>query len=173
MTSDVTIDLVWVNQQADDLLIACAVDAEGHHNHHSDHLALVTVVRVKSDDVTDPRAGAPMEKAWYKADQAKFLIELKALLPPISSLTSSHDIDTFDSTLSDSVINALNLSSPTKSRAHKHKAWWNPQIMGPLRRAADKSRKFAKLHPSEEARATYRSARNKYFHMIESEKTHS
>lgn len=173
MSSCVTIDLVWINQQADDLLIACAVDVEGLLNHHSDHLALVTVVRVKSDVVTDPGSGAPLDKAWHKANQEKFLSELKALLPPLPSLDSHHDIDVFESTLSDHVINALNLSSPNKSRAHRHKAWWNPQTMGPLRRDADRARKFAKQHPSEEARATYRSARNKYFHTIETEKTHS
>ena len=34
-----TIDLVWVNQQADDVLITCVVDEDDLLNHHSDHRA--------------------------------------------------------------------------------------------------------------------------------------
>lgn len=50
MTSGTTIDLVWVNQQADDLLVACLVDTENTLNHHSDHKAVVTVINVNCDD---------------------------------------------------------------------------------------------------------------------------
>lgn len=173
MQSGVTIDLVWVNRQADDLLVACVVDTDGQNSHHSDHLALVTVIRVKRDHATAPRAGSKVDKAWHRVDQAKFLRELKALLPPLPAFTSSLDIDFLDSQLSDSITTSLNLSSPTKSHAHKHKAWWNPKVMGPLRQEADKARKFAKLHPSEDSRATYRSARNAYFRTIEQEKVNS
>lgn len=122
--------------------------------------------------MTDPGAGVS-EKAWHKEDQPKFLTELKAHLSPSFSPSSDHEIDLLDSQISDSIITSLNNSSPNKSRSHKHKVWWNPVILGPLKREADKARKLAKLNPSEESRATYRSARNRYFHTIVQEKTNS
>lgn len=67
MTSGVTIDLVWVNQQIDNLLIACMVDVEDNLSHHSDHHALVTVVSLNCDDGPPPETVPPSEKAWHKA----------------------------------------------------------------------------------------------------------
>lgn len=81
MTCGVTIDLVWVNQQADDALMACLVDANNNLDHHSDHHTLVTVVNVNRDDEFDRGMDPSPEKAWHKVDQAKFLVELKAHLP--------------------------------------------------------------------------------------------
>lgn len=171
MSSGVTIDLVWLNQQADDILIACLVDVEEDLNHHSDHRALVTVVSINCNDGAPPGTDPSPEKAWHRVDQAKFVQELKALISPLTPISTITDISNLDSHISDSIISALNLASPSKTRTHKHKAWWNPVIMGPLRRAAAKALKKAKSHPTDENRATYRSTRNKYFQTIETEKT--
>lgn len=78
MTLGVTIDLVWVNQQADNILIACLVDIRNHLNHHSDYHTLFTVVRIECDNLTRSGMLPPLEKAWHKAHQSKFLAELKA-----------------------------------------------------------------------------------------------
>lgn len=78
-----TIDLVWVNQQADDLLIACLVNKEDMYNHHSDHRAMITVIKSKSDDGDSPEMTYASEKNWLKLNRAKFLSELKALLQPV------------------------------------------------------------------------------------------
>lgn len=173
MKSGVTIDLVWVNQQVKDILIACLVDTEDHLHHHSDHHALVTVVSLKCDDALDPGTVPSPERAWYKVDQAKFLAELKALLPHPSTPCSTADISALDHLISDSIISALNSSSPYKLQSHKHKAWWNPTILDPLRRAATKARRQSQSHPSDENRAIYHSARNRYFRAIDTEKTNS
>lgn len=173
MQSGVTIDLVWVNQQVDDILVACMVDSDDHINHHSDHHALVTVVSLICDDVTDPGTDPSPVKAWYKADHAKFLTELKARLKDPYPPQTITDIDSLDLSISESIISASNSSSPNINRAHKHKAWWNPIIMDSLRREAARALKRAKARPSVENRATYRSARNKYFHTIEKAKTNS
>ena len=164
-----TINLVWVNQQADDLLIACLVDEDDLYNHHLDHRAMVTVIKTKCDTVTAHEKSNPSVKNWHKLDQACFTQELKAHLYPLPvplPLTTPADIDLLDSHLLSIVITALNTSSPDKVSAFKHKSWWNPAIMLPLRKAAAKARRQARSHPSDKTRATYHSARNTYFQVI-------
>lgn len=78
MRSGVTIELVWVNQQAADILIACLIDTKDNLNHYSDHHALFTAVSIKCDDLVDPGMAPSPEKDWHKVDQAKFLADLKA-----------------------------------------------------------------------------------------------
>lgn len=173
MASGVTIDLVWVNQQADDLLVACLVDSGDNLNHHLGHLALITVITVNRDERIGLEETRPRTKAWYKTDHTKFFRELKAHLLPISPPCSSVEVDFPDSHILDIITLSLNKSSPNKTTVHKHQAWWNPHTMGPLRRAADLARKRAKLLQTEEARATYRSARNLYLNFIEKEKVNS
>lgn len=86
MASGVTIDLVWVNQQADDILVACLVDESDDLNHHSDHQALVTVVNLNCDDGALSEMDPSSDKAWHRVDQAQFITELKAHLPTIKPL---------------------------------------------------------------------------------------
>lgn len=173
MLSGVTIDLVWVNQQADDILIACVVNSDHDLNHHSDHHALVTFVSINCDNGGSSGKDHSSDKACYRVNQAQFITELKALLhQPYTPLTPA-DIIRLDLHISNSISTALNLASPEKSTTHKHKAWRNPTIMGPLRKEAARARKKAKTHPSDENRATYFSSRNRYFHAIETEKTMS
>lgn len=173
MQSGVTIDLVWVNQQADDLLIACMVDSGDTLNHHSDHLAVVTVLTINCEDVLDDAGDQPKAKAWHKANHTKFSHELKAHLSTVNTPSTPKEIDILDSHLLDIVTLSLNNSSPNKRSTHKHKAWWNPNLMGPLRREADRARKRAKILQTEEARAMYRSTRNLYLKTIEKEKLNS
>lgn len=171
MKTGVTIDLVWVNQQANDLLVAFLVDSEAKLDHHSDHHAVVTILRTSQGDKAESQPTQATSKSWHKVDQPKFLMELKAHIVPLSPITSSTNIDSLDSHIIEILTQALNAASPNKSSTHRHKAWWNPTILGPLKRAADKARKRAKLLQSEGARAIYFSARNTYFHAIEHEKT--
>lgn len=37
MSFGTTINLVWVNQQSNDLLVACLVEKDNTYNHHTDH----------------------------------------------------------------------------------------------------------------------------------------
>lgn len=154
-------------------MIACLVDVDNNLNHHSDHRALVTVISLKCDDGCDTGTDPSPEKAWHKADKAKFITELKARISsPITPLTFAN-ITSLDSHISDSIIHALNSSSPNLLKSHKHKAWWNPPTMDPLRKAAARARRAAHTHPTEENRATYRSAQNTYFHTIKTKKVRS
>lgn len=78
MASGTTIDLVWVNQQADDILVACLVDENNLLNHHSDHRAMVTVINVKSDAAPTLETDHSSARNWHESNQSKFFSELKA-----------------------------------------------------------------------------------------------
>lgn len=168
-----TIDLVWANQQADDLIVACMVDEDDVFNHHSDHRAMVTVIKKKFGAAPSPDASTAPKRNWHKLEHAKFLSELKALLPSLSTISSHTDIDILDNRLLTAITTSLNASSPIKSRFFKHKSWWNPVVLSPLRQAAARARRRAKTHPTDENRALYCSARNLYFKTIKKEKTNS
>lgn len=73
MNSGMTINLVWVNQQANYLLVVCLVDTEDTLNHHSDHKAVVTVINVKCDHGPNSEIDHASERAWHKVDQPIFI----------------------------------------------------------------------------------------------------
>lgn len=98
MKSGVTIDLIWVNQQADDNLVACLVDVDDDLNHHSDHHALITVVSLKRDESPDTETVPSSDKAWHKANHARFITELKAHISPINTPRTPADIILLDPT---------------------------------------------------------------------------
>lgn len=106
MQSGTTIDLVWVNQQAKDLLIACLVESTNIFNHDSDHQALVTVVNIKHDDMTSPENHLTPRKNWHKANQTTFQTKLKALLPLLTQPLKQGDIITLDFQLIEAVTTA-------------------------------------------------------------------
>lgn len=173
ISSGTTIDLVWMNQQAEDRLIECLVDTDDVLNHHSDHKALVTVGNIKCDNRPVPETYLTSDTAWHKVDQATFLSELKALLPPALSPSTHTDITSLDQLIVSSITTALNKASPPRNAAFRHKAWWNPTLLNPLRQEAAKARRRVKSHPSEESEESYQTLRNKYMHAIEREKINS
>lgn len=59
MALGTTIELVWVNQQANDLLVACLEDNEDSLNHHSNQKVIVTVVNINWNDVAESETDKP------------------------------------------------------------------------------------------------------------------
>lgn len=103
---------------------------------------MVTVIRKKFDDINVTERSHPSGKNWLKLDHPQFLSELKALLATLSILsfpTTHTDIELLDSNILTAMTTALNNSSPDRIRAFKHKSWWNPVTMPPLRKAAAKA----------------------------------
>ncbi|KAG0146648.1 hypothetical protein CROQUDRAFT_44117, partial [Cronartium quercuum f. sp. fusiforme G11] len=39
-----SIDQVWVNEEADNMITACLIDSNNKFNHNSDHQALITIL---------------------------------------------------------------------------------------------------------------------------------
>lgn len=73
MSLGTTIDIFWLNQPADNLLVACLVDSEDTLNHHLDYKAIITFINKKRDDGCDTEMDNSSYCAWHKANQASFL----------------------------------------------------------------------------------------------------
>lgn len=107
MSSGTTIDLFWLNQQADEMLVACLVDSDDNLNHHSNHKAVVIVVSIKCDNECSSRENLNLEQACHKTDHPKFITGLKALLPPPTAPSTRTDIVNLDSSIITAITNAF------------------------------------------------------------------
>lgn len=94
-------------------------------------------------------------------------------LPAIRPLLSREAIESFDNDLRTAVVTALNKHSPQKARTGKHKEWWRPEILDPLRKEANRLRRALKRTKTEESRAAYRAARNAFNQAIDRAKESS
>lgn len=68
---------------------------------------------------------------------------------------------------------ALDKHSPRKAKPGKHKEWWRPEILEPLRKEANRLRRTLKKERSEEVRTAYQIARNSFNQAIDHAKESS
>lgn len=161
-TCGTTIDLVWVNEQLDDVIQACLVDTDDVTNHLSDHQSLITAFATTTADLTSPPQENARRKNWNKVEVPTLLTELSTSLPAMTRLTTQADIDTFDRQLRQAIINALNNNLPNRAPMGKHKRWWRPDILDPLRKEARKAHRAFKANKTDENKVKYNTARNTF-----------
>ena len=92
------------------------------------------------------------------------------LLPPIQPLTTRDLIERFDTGIRVAITLALNTASPKKAPLTKHKKWWRPDVLEPLRKKAHKARRELQRLATPDARAAYNSSRNEFGRAIKHEK---
>lgn len=161
-TRGTTIDHVWVNDQLDDSITACFVDTGDITNHFSDHQSLITSFSTKLTEPGLEPQESGRSKNWNQVERPAFLLELGRTLPPITRVTSQAELDNFDRSLRKAITDALNNNSPNRSPPGKHKRWWRPEILDPLRKEAQRLHKRFKEEKSEENKLNYKKARNKF-----------
>lgn len=113
-TAGTTIDLAWVNGQVNNIIHSCFVDTEDVANHLSDHQALITSFRTKTQE---PEQGSPnpnRPKNWYKVNIPDLLTKLMSTLPVIPHINTQFEADKFDSDLRDAIKTALTITPPIK-----------------------------------------------------------
>lgn len=135
-TKGTSIDLVWVNENFNDILQACFIDEDSLTNHFSDHRALITIVGTPGSDPQDETSGRG--KNWNKVDREHLKREVIPLLPKIRDLNTREEIELFDAEIRSAVTRALDKNSPNRPPLGKHKAWWNPEKLAPLRSEASR-----------------------------------
>lgn len=140
MQSGTNIDLVWVNQREDVLLVACLVDTNNKLNYHSDHQASVTAIRRNHDNVATSVKNHTSESNWNIVDHKKSLTKLRALLTPLTHQPRKTVITILDPQILEAVTASLNKASPSKLKTHPHKGWWNPKTMVSLKKKAKRAR---------------------------------
>lgn len=159
-TEGISIDQVWVDEAFDESMITCFIDKNDVTNHKSDHQAIITIYSTTSGDKTLSKSQTSVKKNWNKVNSAYMKQDLTTSLPQLRPLVSREEIETFDEELRRSIINALNDNSPKKAPYGKHKAWWRPETLDPLRKEASRLRRLAKKECAKETRKAYKTARN-------------
>lgn len=137
-TDGTSIDLVWVNSDFDDALLTCFVDDDDITNHGSDHQSIITIFNIKQDDLQRDHPEAGERKNWNKVCHLSLRVEVANTLPVLRPLLSREDIESFDKELRDAVRAALDKHSPRKAKPGKHKAWWRPEVLEPLRKEVNR-----------------------------------
>lgn len=95
-------------------------------------------------------------------ERPQFLLELGRTLPPITRLTSQAEIDEFDRGIHKAIITALDNNSPYRAPPRKHKGWWRPEVLDPLRKTAQNLHRKFKEDKSDNNKMNYMEARNEF-----------
>lgn len=166
-TRGTTIDLVWVNEQLEDGLLACIVDSDDFTNHLSDHQSLITSFSTKDVSLTSNTGETHRLKNWNKVVVPTLLTKLMTTLPTTKRLTTQEEIDAFDRNLRNAIMTALDNNSPYKAPPGKHKPWWRPDVLDPLRKDAQMMLKTLKRAKTEENKINYANAPNNFNKKVE------
>ena len=154
------------------LIQVCEIDHDDITNHFSDHQAIITRLNLKQPASSLANSNTGVRKRnWNKVDFDKLKASIPGKLPKIEPLTSREQIETFDQQVRGLVASAMDDASPLKAPSGKHKAWWRPAIMEPLRHAASSSRKKLKKENSQINREAYNKARNAFGRAVKEQKT--
>ncbi len=101
------IDLVYATPEIASRIIECRVDRE--LDHHSDHLPISTLLNLQTI-----AAKGKERWDWSKTDDKVLHKTLRTALPRFYSPETPHDIDEYTNTLADSILRAIESSTPKK-----------------------------------------------------------
>lgn len=145
-----TIDLTWINHALTKLKV------EGltcHENYGSDHQLLLTTIRLE-----DPMPEKTHNTARFETmGKASFCNNLENQLSNFpSSIKSPTEIDQGVQLLTGAVMTAFHKQGKTvKTNRHRHKAWWDEELLGPLMKERNRARKWMILSKSSSAKQCY------------------
>lgn len=172
-TLGTTIDLVWVNEQLDDMISHCLVDTDDVTNHLSDHQSLITSFSTRTRPQPTPTGNSRRRKNWKKVSIPAVLTELTTTLPTVNRLATQEAIDDFDRKLREAITKALNNNSPNQAPPGKHRQWWRPEVLDPLGKTAQRLNRKFKTDETVENGEAYREARNLFNKQVEKMKEDS
>lgn len=172
-TEGTSIDQVWVNEEFDDATISCTIDEDDVVSHQSDHQAILTIFSTEATATNTTVHQSSRKKNWNKVNGELLKSELTSTLPPIHPLTTQEEVETFDNLLRKAIVDGLNNNSPNEAPHGKHKKWWRPEVLDPLRKEATRLRRRAKKSGTPESQVAYKNARNTFNRAIDKAKEDS
>jgi hypothetical protein len=130
-----TIDLVWGNNRAIEAATKCKVSTRNDHT--SDHLAIETMLNLKTPNVEQTQKPFNYDKTDWKSME----YILANIMPPIINpdTATSEEVDTFASDISKALHQATSETTPRKQPTPYSKRWWNDDLTK-QRQQANKAR---------------------------------
>lgn len=95
--SNTTIDLLWVNEEANDLATSCTTDTTLKHSYSSNHGAIITILDLPSSYTQ--LTTTPPRRNWKKINEMNLVVSLDTSLKPLIASfppnPSHEDIDAY------------------------------------------------------------------------------
>jgi endonuclease/exonuclease/phosphatase family metal-dependent hydrolase len=123
--SPTAIDLVWGNENAEDILVKCHT-IEHTNDHASDHHPIEIVLNLSPQK----RPPTPPPYNYSKTNWDLVNIELECLLPPLIDPTNTtpQNLDDFALSLVEAYQKAVAKQTPRKRPSPHSKRWWNNRL---------------------------------------------
>ena len=151
-----TIDLAWGNPQIEEKVLKCKV--AHNHDHGSDHYPILTTLNLKPE-ATNEMPIYNFEKTDWDLLKAK-IIEL--LPPPVTNEpTSPATVDKLAEELTETLVKAIESSTPRKKMCPFSKRWWNNKLTK-ARKETNKARNKFRRTQAEEDRQRWKSKEKIY-----------
>lgn len=168
-----TIDLQWMNDQADDLTLSCVTDTSLAFSHTSDHAAIKTTLLLPSPATPPPTL--PPRFDWRKADRDALGEALEAALLPLvdqfRNHTSLQDLDDQVSRLTSTIQEVIDNLVPKSKPNPSARRWWCKETLDPLKKSSNRLRRQFNRLNTEESRRKYVEAAKLYHAAIIKAKT--
>lgn len=150
-TSPTTIDLTWINYA---LTRHTKTNTTSSENCGSDHQLLLTTIGldVKLEERTHNTARfETMAKASFCDDLEN---QLSSLPRPLCSI---EDIDDNVKCVTTAIVEAFSRQGKiVKTAPHRHKPWWNEEVLGPIIRERNRARRWMIISKTQDARNCYK-----------------
>lgn len=164
--TNTTIDLIWVNEEANDLATACTTDTSLKHSYSSDHAAILTTLDLPES--TTPLPSSKPKRNWKKMNKDLLATHLSRSLPPLVHFlqpsSSPDNIDAYVSTVTATLNQAIEAHVPLSSPPPNARRWWDEATLGPMKRKTSALRRKYQRYKSTDNREAYLKAA-KSFHL--------
>ena len=158
-TQDTAIDLVWGNENADNILLKCHT-VEHTNDHGSDHFPIEIIMDLS------PKKSPPLPSPYNysKVNWSLINIELEGFLESVTidpDNTTPKELDKFTCSLTAALQKAVAKHTPRKRQCPHSKRWWSEDL-SELRKQVNRRRnRFRRTQDSNDAE-DWRQMRNRY-----------
>ena len=157
-----TIDLVWGNENAENILLKCQTTSTSN-DHGSDHLPIEVILDF------EPHAHPPEQRPYNyaKTNWTIFNTKLKEYLPNIVNPdnTTHDEVDLFATQLVEAIRKALDETTPRKKPSPHSKRWWNNDLSD-LRKEANRVRNKYRRTRNKRDGNEWREKRDNFRHAV-------
>jgi hypothetical protein len=151
------IDLVWGNEEAENLIIKCHT-VEANNDHASDHLPIEIILNICPKTVPPPTPPYNFEKTNWELLKT----HLRLSMPPvIGTHPSPTELDTYADNLTKALQDAIARTTPRKKPCPHSKRWWTSDLTD-LRKAVNNARNRYRRTRSGVDAMEWRSYRTRY-----------
>src|SRR5579859_383311 len=152
------IDLVWGNEEAENLIIKCHT-ITNQNDHGSDHLPIEIVLEAAPKTITP--TNPPYNFAKTSLDLLKSILQPSLPLILLDPHPTPDELDNYAETLTKAIWNALDKTTHRKKLTPHSKRWWTPHL-SETRRVVNNARNRYRRTNNEADQMEWKAYRRRY-----------